>query len=174
MHRTILPTTIFLFAVSSAVSPALSSVPVPPSSFEKTGKTDESGMSWRETGRMKTALTNAVEELKASFGAQGYEFAYDIARAPDDPRHILFWSGATNDLLAMVWRVSDVETGVRWGLSPRADFSSGTAPDPAGPAAGSEPATPSVKRIPAVPASGAIPQIRPKQPHPQTDPPKTP
>lgn len=120
MHRTILPTTIFLLAVFPAVFPALSSVPVPPSSFEKIGKTDESGTSWRETGRMKTALTNAVEELKASFGAQGYEFTYDIAQTPDDPRHILFWTGATNDLLAMVWRVSDVETGVRWGFTLRA------------------------------------------------------
>ena len=92
-------------------------IPLLPDTFVRIGRVDESGKTWRESGQMRMALSNAVETLKTSIASQGYAFTHDIADSPDSPRRILFWTGLENDIIAMLWRIDDATTGVRWGLS---------------------------------------------------------
>lgn len=105
------------------ICPVLADLPSLPDSFVRTGRADASGTTWRESGEMRLSLSNAVEALKVSFAAQGYAFAHDIAAAPAASRRILFWTGATNDILAMVWRMDSGKTGVRWGVSAHGESS---------------------------------------------------
>ena len=95
---------------------ARAGLPALPGTFERTGRTDESGTSWRESGEMATSLSNAVESLSASFSEQGYVLVHDIG--PSDgggSARIQFWAGPETNLLVMLQRLSDERTGVRWG-----------------------------------------------------------
>lgn len=125
------------------ICPVLADLPSLPDSFVRTGRADASGTTWRESGEMRLSLSNAVEALKVSFAAQGYAFAHDIAAAPAASRRILFWTGSTNDILAMLWRIDDATTGLRWGLSARgANANAAGAVKPSGQPSGPEPSRP--------------------------------
>jgi len=93
---------------------ARAGLPVLPESFERFGRSDESGTSWRESGEMAMSLSNAVETLSTAFEEQGYDLVHDIGSSDVDTR-ILFWSGAETNLLVMVQRLSDDRSAVRWG-----------------------------------------------------------
>ena len=100
---------------------AVADIPALPDSFVRIGRVDESGKTWRESGQMRMALSNAVETLESTFASQGYVFAHDIADSPESSRRLLYWTGAAHDILVMLWRVDNATTGVRWGLSAHGD-----------------------------------------------------
>ncbi|MBR1608336.1 MAG: hypothetical protein IJ678_01835 [Kiritimatiellae bacterium] len=92
-----------------------------PAGFVRTRAVDESGSTWRETGTLPLPFETAVAALKGGLAAGGWAPVHDIAGGgAAATRRILFFSGATNDLLVAAWPSGDSETAVRWGLSAKA------------------------------------------------------
>ena len=79
--------------------------------------TDDSGLSWRETGSLPQTFSNAVESVKATMKSQGYSLRHDIFdKAFPDQRLFLFLKG-DEETTVMLWRIDAGSAGLSWGVT---------------------------------------------------------
>ena len=79
--------------------------------------TDDSGLSWRETGSLPQTFSNAVESVKATMKRQGYFLRHDIFdKAFPDQRLFLFLKG-DEEATVMLWRIDAGSAGLSWGVT---------------------------------------------------------
>lgn len=110
------------FTAGAAVSAGVFAAVVPPAmpeAFEVVGKTDASGVTWRQTGTLATAPSNAVSVLDGALSAQGYGLVHVIETPEDKGRSLVFWTSPDADVLAMLWPLDERRTGMRWGFTPK-------------------------------------------------------
>lgn len=103
-----------LFVLLSA--PSVLADPAMPDGFDATW-TDDTGLTWRETGTLPLAFTNAVEAVKASMKSQGYSLRHDIFdKSIPDHRLFLFLKNG-EELTIMLWRIDAGVAGLSWGVT---------------------------------------------------------
>ncbi len=79
--------------------------------------TDDSGLSWRETGSLPQAFSNAVESVKTTMKRQGYSLRHDIFdKAFPDQRLFLFLK-EDEEATVMLWRIDAGSVGLSWGVT---------------------------------------------------------
>lgn len=83
--------------------------------------TDDSGLSWRETGSIPQSFSNAIESVKATMKRQGYSLRHDIFdKAFPDQRLFLFLKG-DEEATIMLWRIDAGSSGLSWGVTRTTD-----------------------------------------------------
>lgn len=103
--------------------------PVMPMGFERL-HSDDSGRTWRETGRIRQPLAMAKATVRTSMRGQGYSLVHDIAS--DNKRSLQFWRRTDEDVILVLWQEDLRTTGVAWGLSNRDGDNRTETPKPAG------------------------------------------
>lgn len=101
-----------------AAAHATAADPAMPDGF-KAAFSDSTGLTWRQSGSVAAAMTNAVAALSAAMTAQGYRMKHDIfdTTSPEPDRHLFLWVKPDEELTVMLWDAGDGETGFAWGLS---------------------------------------------------------
>ena len=103
--------------------------PAMPGGFVTTW-TDSSGLTWRETGTLPLAFTNAAAAVKASMKSQGYALRHDIFdKSLPGHRLFLFRKGG-EEVTILLSRAEDTgATGLSWGVTRASDSESSAGGD---------------------------------------------
>lgn len=77
---------------------------------------DESGRTWRVNGRLNRSMTDTQKEFTAAIEREKFKFQHEIPLGKEDNRKLLAWRKQNQELILMIWRISDQVTGFAWGV----------------------------------------------------------
>jgi len=96
---------------------------VPPAPFTlpvraKVTETAADGKGWKANGEIPVSFQQAQAQFTAKLSAAGWAHLHTIRLGPG--RVLEAWSGATEELTLMVWRIGPGKSGFSYGLSSKA------------------------------------------------------